>query len=229
MNISLQSIRRGENTQLVCNNGYQPPPPPGGGVAITNQSNRTSNGFDDTFSNSNNSRRQSSDSGYNSWVRPNANLSNSINNNTQNQRRINPPPDLGVEDVVCNCGAPAVLLTVRKEGPNTGNFLFIYLLMEIFQKDVYRPDRIQPCPFYKIPQLQQGFPLLNNLHSVVLYLGQSGKAILLFLFSLASTYRLCNLPQLYLKCIGDFFELAISSHRPVKMMMMMIVVLHFRS
>ena len=43
----------------------------------------------------------------------------------------NPDHD-GVDDsnpVVCNCGIPARLLTVKKDGPNHGNFAFVLTIL----------------------------------------------------------------------------------------------------
>lgn len=56
-------------------------------------------------------------------------------NGTRNQTRIqstqrmNPVNNSAqsidmAEDIICQCGTPAVLLTVRKEGPNTGSYCY---------------------------------------------------------------------------------------------------------
>lgn len=69
------------------------------------------------------------DSGYNSWVSPNPAL---LNNNRNSAQTSSLNGQLGGSttnnvEVVCNCGNAAVLLTVRKEGPNTGTFVNIAL------------------------------------------------------------------------------------------------------
>lgn len=77
---------------------------------------RTNNATN-SYQNNNSTRRNNSDSGYNSSQNRSTILPSPTGGNTSVNRR-NPSTDTG--EILCNCGVPAVLLTVRKDGPNKG-------------------------------------------------------------------------------------------------------------
>ena len=67
----------------------------------------------------------------------NVNVGNSSGNNFNQSRNVNLPSaggDAGngdeANEIVCNCGNDALLLTVRKEGPNTGKLYMFFIIIK---------------------------------------------------------------------------------------------------
>lgn len=133
--------RRGGNEVQINNGNYRPPPPPppGGGVRIQPNNQRNENRQNDNRNRQHWNERHDSDSDDDdSGNGPGINVNSRTTFNhsqrkqhTQTNQRNNPNMTQNVlnqtiqmENINCECGTAAVLLTVRKEGLNTGRKFF---------------------------------------------------------------------------------------------------------